>query len=267
MSSNSPMTGAAHPAAPMLGVPLLQAFRVTHGPAGLLGRFFLNVDQRMKQKGITFSFVAYEEIEQVNAKNASSLGWLNPMFNPRLANVQPGETMCLAGKNSAGEIIAIVAGKHFDASQRTLRDIVNSGDFLALRPDQNADALATRITSPIADQIKGQISYCGGVWVHPDVRGLRLQALLSRLMNACMLTLWNPDYVLGFVKDEVYGTDLQKRYGYEKGQQGMFITRHGAVMIEAVLLWMTADDVAEDTARFLDVLWPQIDAAVVARRR
>jgi len=267
MAASQPIPPHSVAVPPRLGVPLLEAFQVTYGPPGVLGRFFLNVDQRMRQKGIVFSFVPYSEIAEASARNASSLGWLNPMFNPELSHIVTGETMCIAGKNTAGEIVAVVCGKHFDASKRTLKEIINDGHFLALKEERNAENLATRITAPIAETIRGQVSYCGGVWVRPDVRGLRLPALLSRLMNACMLTLWNPDYVMGFVKAADFGTDLQKRYGYEKSDRPMFISKNGELMIEAVLLWMTADDVAEDTARFLDVLWPEIDAAVVARGR
>ena len=243
-----------------------EAGLVTHGPPGLLGRFFLNVDQRLKQKGITFSFAAFEDVVEVNARNTANWGMLNPMFNPRVAYIPPGDGMCLVGRNAAGEIVATVSGKNFDARGRNFRDIVNGGEFFGLRPETNTEGAIGRITAPVASELTGQLCYCGGVWVHPEVRGLRLAALLSRLMNACMLTLWNPDFVIGFVKDEVYGTDLQKRYGYENAQPSMYLTKDGVDLFDGILLWMTADDAAEDIARFLDVLWPEIDAAVVARR-
>ena len=92
-------------------------------------------------------------------------------------------------------------------------------------------------------------------------------AIFSRIVNACMLTLWNPDFVMGFVKPEVLGSDLHKRYGYENSQPSFVATVDGKQVYEGIFLWMTGDDAILDLAHFLDVLWPKIDATVVARGR
>ena len=58
-----------------------------------------------------------------------------------------------------------------------------------------------------------------------------------------------------------------RRYGYTHTAPSLYFYEHGRMSSEAVLMWMHADDVALDLARFLDVLWPEINAAVVGGSR
>jgi hypothetical protein len=252
---------------PKIGVPFLDALQVVHGPPGLLGRFFMQVDHRLRQQGLTLSFTTFEEMSELNARYQDNWGLLNPMFDPRLSDIPANDTMCLAVRNAAGELVATTSGKYFDASRRSFKQIVEDGDFLSVRPVDGRQVMTSRITAPIASELHGRLCYCGAIWVRPDVRGLRLPALLSRIVNACMLTLWDPDYVMGFVKPDVVGSDLYKRYGYEKAENSFEIYKDGARIYEGVFLWMTGDDATGDLARFLDVLWPQIDAAIISRNR
>jgi hypothetical protein len=82
-----------------------------------------------------------------------------------------------------------------------------------------------------------------------------------------MMTLWNPDYILGSVAKQWHGTDYAQRYGYLNQMPILEVLQDGRKLDEYVLLWMSAADSAVDLARFIDVLWPQIDAAVIAGSR
>jgi hypothetical protein len=250
---------------PKIGVPFLDALQVVHGLPGLIGRFLLHVDHSIRQKGLVFEFATFEEVTRVNLKHQASWGQMNPMFNPDVADIDPDQTMCLVARNASGEILATAAGKHFDSPKRSFRAIVDEGDFFSQRPVHARPPFEATISAPIAEDLRGQLSYCGGIWVHPDARGLRLAALVSRVINACMLTLWDPEYVMGFVKHEVVGSDLYHRYGYHNAQPSIVVTQGGETYYEGIFLWMTKEDATADLAHFLDVLWPQIDAAVVAR--
>ncbi len=253
---------------PRIGVPFLDALTVNYGPPGLLGRFFLQADRKLRQKGLTLEFMQFSELSALNARFLDTEGLIiNPMFDPCLADVPDDAAMCLAVRDEDGELVATTSGKYFDASQRSFKEIVEKGDFLSVRRIDGQPPITSHITAPIAADLRGRLCYCGAIWVDPEVRGLRLPALLSRIVNAAMLTLWNPDYVMGFVKPEVLGTDLYKRYGYENAQPSFEVHQGGKCLYEGIFLWMTGDDATADLARFLDVLWPQIDAAVVARHR
>lgn len=221
----------------------------------------------MKEQGITLGFASFDEVTVVQRRNTDSWPLMNPMFDPGLADIPLSENFCLVGRNPAGRIIATCSGKYLDATARSFSEIVNAGDFFSVRPDANTAKYAAHMTSSLADQMHGRLAYSGGLWMHPDVRGVKLPALFCRLVTATMLTLWNPDLVLGLLDYKLAGTNYHKRYGYTHDEPMLTFTGNGEVLLEAVLLWMTAGDTAEDLARFLDAVWPQIDAAVVAGHR
>ena len=252
---------------PKINVPFLDAFSVQHGPPGLLGRFFLTVDHRLRREGVSLSFASFDEVAEVQARNVANWSFMNPMFDPAVSDIPAGGAFCIVGRDKAGRIVGTGSGKLFDASTRTFTDIVDSGDFFAMRPADNPTALTTRIRAPIADRMRGNLGYCGGIWVHPDYRGQRLPAIFGRLVNACALTLWDAQFVLGFVRRELKDSGYHKRYGFKNDEPSLVIAQGGDMLIEAILLWMTADDTAADLAQFLDGLWSEIDATVVAGRR
>jgi hypothetical protein len=258
------MGGVPLPRVPRIGVPFLDAIQVVHGPPGLIGRFLLQVDSNLKSKGLTLDFGTFEEVIEVHLNNKDSWPAYNPMFDPRIAVIEPHNAMCLNVRDAAGRIVATTAGKCWDGTHRSFKEIVDTGDFYAIKKGPGYPEIKTAIGAPSAATLKGQLVYCGGIWVHPEVRGLRLPALLSRVVNACMLTLWNPDFVIGFVLPEVLGSDLHKRYGYENSEPSLVVTTAGVKTYEGIFLWMTGDDATLDLARFLDELWPKIDPTVVA---
>jgi hypothetical protein len=249
---------------PKIGVPFLDAIQVVHGPPGLLGRFFLQADRSAKKKQLSLEFSTFEEMAYANARNMNSWGLLIPMFDPRISDIPSGNAMCLVVRDASGQIVATAGGKFFDATERSFKRIVADGDFFSLRRVNGRLPIDAEISAPVAATLYGHLAYCGGIWVHPDLRGLRLPALLSRIVNACMLTLWDPDFVMGFVKPDVVGTDLYKRYGYERAEPSLVVKQEQRLLYEGTFLWMTRTDATLDLANFLDKLWPQIDPTVVA---
>jgi hypothetical protein len=267
MTDQLSVRASAPQRAPKIGVPFLDTIQVVHGPPGLLGRFFLHLDYNLKEKGLTLEFATFEEAAAVNARNLESWAFLNPMFDPSVSDIPPDRALCFAVRNAAHEIVATASAKLFHATTRSFRDICDAGEFMSIRPAAGQPKYDLQMHAPIAATMRGDICFSGGIWVHPDVRGLRLPAMLSRIVNACVITLWNPDYILGAVRREVFGSDLFKRYGYTKAEPSYVIRKDGVEVADAILLWMTREDAIIDLAQYLDVLWPQIDSAVVARGR
>ncbi len=249
---------------PTLNVPLLKAFNVHYGPAQMLGRFFMNIDHRYRQQGLEFSFADFAEVADVQKRNVENWSFMNPMFDPAVADIPEGRAFCIVGRNSRGEVVTTGSGKLLNASKRSFKEIVNSGDFFSIRPADNINGITTEITAPVAETMHGEIVYVGGIWVHPDLRGLRLASLWTRLVNGVALALWEPDLTVGFVRAELDGSGYHKRYSYTNADQSLFIKTHERVLLEAVLCWMTMTDAAEDIAHFLDGLWPEVDAGVAA---
>ena len=51
----------------------LDAARVVHGPADVIGRVFLKAEQALRERGITLSFASFEELVDVNRLNSRDM--------------------------------------------------------------------------------------------------------------------------------------------------------------------------------------------------
>ena len=251
---------------PTTGVPFLEAFRVQHGPPGLLGRFFLSADNRMKERGITLQFITFEELVELSELNGENWGSFNPMFDPRFSSIPPG-ALCLAGYDTKGVIRLCLCAKPFDARQRSFAALVNAGEFTSTRADRGKAHISATIDTDVAHEMRGVIGYAGALWVHPDARGGRFASIMGYIVNSCLLTLWNPAYLLGSVQKSTVGTGLFARYGYNHATSSLAIHSYGKQVAELTIMYMTAEEFTDGLAVYLDEIWPKIDAAVAARDR
>jgi hypothetical protein len=249
---------------PKLDVPYLDAFNIIHGPPGVLGRFNLIMTQQLARKGLSVSFADFDEIAAVHVENIDSWSMLNPMFDSRVSKIK-SNGFCVVGRDRAGHVVATCSGKLIDAKRQSYGSMIADGGFYDYRPDVQ-DRLTARMTTRGVDDMYGRLGYSGSLWIHPDYRHLRLPAIFCRLVTATMLTLWNPDLILGSVAADLRDTGYAERYGYKSATPMLEVSKDGHKLAEYVLLWMSAAETAEDLAHFLDVLWPQIDRAVVSGR-
>jgi hypothetical protein len=252
---------------PKLGIPFLQSFNVQHGAPSLLGRYFLTIDKITKDQGIYLGFTTFDELVTVYDQNADNWGFYNPMFDPRTSDVNPNQTMCLVGRNSFNEIVGSASAKFFDATKTSFGAIIDADGFYSLRSECNPKKISTRMRTPVVDDLHGLIGYCGGAWVHPDYRHRNFSHIYARTISACISTLWNPDYIVGAVKREVIGTRAHTNYGFAHFEPSFTVLANDQPLIDLVLLWMDQSETAIDLARFLDVLWPKINAAIGAGDR
>lgn len=247
---------------PFLGAPFLASFRTQFGPPGLLGRFFLNAERRMAEGGVRLEFISMDELVRVYERNKQTWGALIPTFDPRISDMDAGSVICLAARDRNGEVICCTGGRRYDLAEgETLRTIVEDGRFFGLRPQSGARC---EITAPVASELTGRLVYCGGLWVHPEWRGFRLASHFPRLIHAVAHTLWDADHLLGLVKADVVGSGLHQRYGYSSCEASFRYIVDGEVAYDGLLVWMSADELINDLARSLDLLWPKIDPRSVA---
>ena len=261
-----PIVPASALSCPRIDAPFLTSFMVPHGPPGLLGRFFLSADSRLSERGITLRFISFDAYAELADRNADNWGSFNPMFDPRVSDVPHG-SMCLAGFDQRGVIKICACAKPIDASQKSFAEIVNAGGFAAIRPDRNIDRIETTIDAAFAYEMRGLLAYLGAIWVHPDARGDRFASIFAYTLNACIMTLWNPDYLVGSVKHTTAGTALFRRYGYEHEMSSLHISLRGKPETKLTIMYMNAQEFLHRLARYLDEIWPEIDAAIASRNR
>jgi hypothetical protein len=240
-----------------------EQIRIDHGPNELLGRFFLAVDTQIRDRGLLASFAPARQFAETNEAHFDSWGKLIPLLDARHARFSEDDIICIVCRNGHGEIVAIQGERLFRAGSRTLGDLVASGEFFdSDLADPRAEVGRCEITAPGAKIVSGNISYCGGLWVHPDYRSLRLASILPRLTRAWAVAHWDADYSIGFLKPSVAATDLGKRYGYPRYEAAFRFYSRGELDYDGVILWMAQSELLADIERFLADNPSRIDAGV-----
>jgi hypothetical protein len=237
--------------------------RIDYGPHEILGRFFLNVDTLIRKRGLLASFAPARQFVETNKAHFDTWGRLIPLLDGRYARFAQDDVICVVCRNGLGEIVAIQGERLFRAGSRKLKDLVESGEFFnSDLSDNQAEIGRCEITAPGASVIDGNISYCGGLWVHPDYRSLRLASILPRLTRAWAVAHWNADYSIGFLKHEVATTELGRRYGYPRAEAAFRFYSRGTLDYDGVILWMTQAELLAEIPRFLAEYASEIDAAL-----
>jgi hypothetical protein len=244
--------------------PFAEDVRIDYGPHETLGRFFLGVDTLIRSRGLLASFAPARQFVETNEEHFDTWGRLIPLLDGRHARFAEKDVVCIVCRDGRGEIVAIQGERLFRAGQRTLADLVESGEFFdSDHVDPQAEFGRCEITAPGAKIVSGRISYCGGLWVHPDYRSLRLASILPRLTRAWAVAHWNADYSIGFLKPDVAATGLGKRYGYPRFETAFRLYSRGELDYDGGILWMTQKELIADIERFLADHASEIGAGVV----
>lgn len=240
-----------------------EEIRIDYGPHEVLGPFFLSVDTLIRSRGLLASFAPARQFVETNEEHFNTWGRLIPLLDGRHARFSEQDVICVVCRNRRGEIVAIQGERLFRAGTRMLSELVESGEFFdSDLADPKAEIGRCEITAPGASMINGHISYCGGLWVHPDYRSLRLASILPRLTRAWAVAHWDADYSIGFLKPDIAATDLGKRYGYPRSEAAFRFYSRGELDYDGVILWMTKEELLADIERFLGEYASEIDAGV-----
>ena len=92
----------------------LDAARVLHGPAHIIGRVFLKAEQALRERGITLSFATFEDLAEVNRLNRETWSPLVPLFDPDWGDLNERNSFCLLGRDSRGDVVASQGGRLYE---------------------------------------------------------------------------------------------------------------------------------------------------------
>ena len=90
-------------------------------------------------------------------------------------------------------------------------------------------------------------------------------SIAARLSRAFALAHWNTRYTIALVSEKIAGSPLFEMYGYQRIEPSFRISGLMAQDMVGSLMWMDADELADDLARFLALERPEIDATVARR--
>jgi hypothetical protein len=243
------------------GKPFLETIKVLHGPAGLLGRVFLHVDQTVHQKGFTLEFGTPADVTATFEQNRESWPVLLPMFDERVSNVTADNMIVVVVRTAGGEPILVKACRRFDLGKGSLDELINSGNFLDFRSGCNPTNMQAICTAASAKNLFGPMSFAGALWVQPKYRGERLAALFVFLMRALPIAIWDVKTMFGLLHSHDIGTPLHGRYQLPNFERSVKFSANGVEVIDSHLVWQSQAEACGTLQGFLDA--PQIDRAVL----
>lgn len=151
---------------------------------------------------------AYEGLAEWGAvmRHAPGSVGVNPTFDDVIQYIDPSDSFSFAFKVD-GEPVAVMACRRFQTE--SYYDLVRSGRVWYAQPD--FDTLTLQQSGPGPS---GIVSHTGGLWVHPDYRGIGLSWILPRMIGASAVVLWQIDWHTGMVFSKLNRTQIsQKNYG------------------------------------------------------
>jgi hypothetical protein len=240
---------------------------VEHGPAPLLGRFFLAADTAAREVGVTVSFATPEDLLAANEANRETWKPLLSVFDPRYVNLTPENALILVGRDAAGEVVATQAARLLRLDNASMYDeMVNlrlSYDNPARdkRPGESFNVLSEE---PRA--IRGRTLFGGAVWYRTDFRKRGLAAILPRISRAYAFTRWNTEYTTSMMATGIVKGGVAAASGYTNIGPELQIRNSTLGDLNTVFMWMRAPELLVDLERWLAAAGAQVDSAVAERR-
>jgi hypothetical protein len=232
--------------------PLLSELTVDHGPADLLGRFFLRADTAARARGVTLSFAGMDELIEVNEQNRDSWLPLFPTYDIRHNTIGPDEAFCILGRDARGKVVAAHAGRLFNLTFGSFHDLAQSLRLMyedpagSKRPGESCE-----VTAKAAGSIKGRVVFSGAAWYHPDYRGRQLSTILPILSRAYAFTRWNIDYLVAMMSEGVVSGGMTLRTGYTNVDWDIRVTNSPLGDVRFAFMWMQPPQLLADVAKFV----------------
>lgn len=286
MSTPSPVSGFARKTVPPVAPtgtgapptaelpaprPLLSDITIEHGPADLLGRFFLKADTAARRRDVTLSFARMQDLIAINRSNPETWRPILPLFDPECGGITDDNSFCIFGHNAKGEIVATQAARLYRWSADTSfhEEASSLRLFYADPAHTKGEREEVEVTAPVARQISGAVIFAGGIWYRPDYRGRGLPYILPWLSRAYAYTRWQHDFSLSIMAEEIYKRGMAQRSGYTKVDWEVWLRRtpvDPTGEIRCALVYMDSGELLEGVADFLARFDAQVDTRVDQRR-
>ncbi len=230
----------------------LSEITVEHGPAEILGSFFLKADQAARDRGVTLSFGTFDELVETNARNTSSWHPLIPLFDPKNGALPPDEAFCILGHDENGEVVATQAARiyHWPATSffyeaESLR-LFYADPALSKQPTERCV-----VTAPSTRFVSGNVVFSGGGWYRRDYRKLELSMILPRISRALAFTRWDSNYTVSIMAEKVIKGGMAERCGYTNVDWDLSLFDSPVGTVRCAFVWMERVQLMQDLSDFL----------------
>ena len=235
-----------------LDASILSQLEINHGPAGLLGRFFLKAEQAARVRGVYLTFATLEELAIVNRTNSQTWQSILPIFDTGPDSGHDANAFCLLGRDRDGAVVATQAARFFDFEGTTLLE--ESQSLRLFYPRLDPAQISGRqciVTGPKAKLITGKVLYSGGAWYRKDFRGRGLSTILPRISRAYGFTLWNSAYTVSFLREALIHNGVAARYGYTNFDWHADLINITSADLHGALGWIDTQQLLDDLSAFL----------------
>ena len=250
---------------------ILSDITIEHGPADMLGRFFLKADTAARRRGVFLSFAPLQELVDINRHYQETWRPLLPLFDPAAGGITPDNSFCIIGRDAKGEVVATQAARLYDWQNTSFHEEAESLRLLYADPERSKLPGETiEVTARDARRVTGRVTFAGGAWYRPDFRGRQLAPIFTRLGRACAYTRWKHEYQTSVMVEAMQArTGMAAKSGYSK--MDWAVTFKGSICgpteaIRCALVWMDADEMLSGIEEFLTDFDAQVDLGVGERR-
>jgi hypothetical protein len=239
-------------AAPVHGN-LLESITIKHGPAGLLGRFFLAADQAARERGLSLQL--HRELGSLVETNRQLRAeWgapIVPVFNPEHSDLSEHNSFWISGHDHTGRVVATQAARIFDMTGSNAAAELESLRVFYARPQPHlAEGARCDVQCPAAERVTGRVVYSGGGWYHPSFRGCGLSRILPRISRSLAYTQWKSDYTISLLETVLVEKKVFRSYGYTNHDPLITLSGYREPLF-LHLIWMERAELLADLARYL----------------
>jgi hypothetical protein len=224
---------------------------VVHGPAGILGRLFLQAERATRDCGISLSFATSDELVRLNRANSDTWRPLLPIFDHDASGFDPECGFVLLGRDRTGDVVASQAARVYDWSGSDLQaEATSLRMFYGTRPPQRSDEIC-RVDAPSASRISGRVVFSGAGWYRPDFRKRGLASVLPRISRAYAMTCCATDFTISIIADAVAAGGMAQKSGYTRVESSVELVNSPVGTVNCVLVWMDAEELLGDLQSYL----------------
>ena len=216
----------------------------------------LKLDDLARKAGVTlYPQIDFDDFNTAMRANKDRRGYLNPIFDEPPA----GQAFWIAGIAEDKALLTTQAGRLYDWRDTNL---LREAQSLRLYYPNGRGARAPHGESvemgcPSAENITGQVLFSGGIWIRPDLTGVRpeigcrLSQVLARVTRYCGFLHWPLDYIISSISADLYAKGIANAYGQPHVEPGIKIAMQFMGEGGAVLLWSDRKDIERDIERTL----------------
>lgn len=169
-----------------------------------------------------------------------------PMFDLASSFVDASNGFWVCGFNAENEVVHTQAVRLLELGSQDLDQHLGIHKHKYITPGSTPDPDNTSFSQlPVLKQITGRVGYHGEFWVKPGTIGRRnigLTSVLSRIAFEMTMTLWEPDFLFGFVPAPMATRGVAVRYGYTHCELGAWHGPDQEITSEEMLVWMNHTD-------------------------